>query len=71
MSTYDTDPDGLPPFSEPEDILAAVVRRELAPLLCALDQLRADLGLANGQTRSVLHRVTDLEDRVAALEEES
>ena len=54
--------------TEAEDILGRVSRRELAPLLEAVAELRADLGLTNGATRSVLHRVTELEERVSRLE---
>jgi hypothetical protein len=41
----------------------------LEPIKDEITKLRCDLGLANGQTRSVLHRLTDLEERVSKIEE--
>lgn len=78
MSAHDeaTKPDnGPPPSDDPHPAQAAAERFAhlvgvlLEPLSKELAALRADLGLTNGTTRSVLHRVTDLEDRVAAIEE--
>lgn len=68
-----TDPHGHEPPSEHPASRAAerfahLVGVLLEPVRDELAQLRADLGLANGTARSVLHRVTDLEDRVAHLE---
>lgn len=67
MTDADTSPDHSAP-SEAEDILSRVIRRELAPILDAVAELRADLGLANGSARSVLRRLTDVEERVSDLE---
>lgn len=78
MSIHDerTKPDnGPPPDSDQHPAQAAAERFAhlvgvlLEPLRAELAALRGDLGLTNGTTRSVLHRVTDLEDRVASLEE--
>lgn len=78
MSPHDeaTKPDnGPPPSDDPHPAQAAAERFAhlvgalLEPIRDELSKLRADLGLTNGTTRSVIHRVTDLEDRVAAIEE--
>jgi hypothetical protein len=65
---------GYDPPSEPHPLDAAahrfadLVAALLEPVRSELAQLRCDLGLANGQTRSVAHRLVDLEDRVGRLE---
>lgn len=72
----DTNTDNGPPLSDPEasdahvfaGLVANVIADALDPLKDAIEALRGDLGLTNGATRSVLHRVTDLEERVGDLE---
>lgn len=69
-----TDPRGTEPPSDRHpseraaERFAHLVGVLLEPVRDELAQLRADLGLANGRSRSVLHRVTDVEDRVSRLE---
>jgi hypothetical protein len=67
------EPPGPPPSGNHEretlrELLAAVVEAALGPFRAELFGLRSDLGLTNGTTRGVLHRLTDLEERVARLE---
>ena len=78
MSVHDehTKPDNGPPPSDDQHPAQAAAERFahlvgvlLEPIRDEIAKLRGDLGLTNGTTRSVLHRVTDLEDRVASLEE--
>lgn len=70
-----TKPDNGPPPSEDTHPAQAAAERFahlvgvlLQPIRDEISALRGDLGLTNGATRSVLHRVTDLEERVADLE---
>lgn len=56
------------PAERAAERFAHLVGAMLDPLKRDIEQIRASLGLTNGETRSLLHRVTDAEDRISALE---
>lgn len=78
--TTDTDPtkpdassEPIPPPGGHEEailrrVLGEVIAEALKPLESRLDVLQGSLGVTNGQSRTLHGRVTDLEERVGALE---